>query len=279
MAMTKTAPILIIGGTGKTGRRVDARLRASGIATRPVSRSTPIAFDWERPEGWRAALAGVARAYVTFQPDLAVDGADAAIASLANMARDAGLERIVLLSGRGEPGAQRAEAALRESGVPWTIVRASWFNQNFSEGYLLDGVLAGEIALPAGPVPEPFVDADDIADVVVAALADARHAGRLYEVTGPRALTFADAVAEISAAAGRPVRYRQVAADDFAAGMRAYVPEDVVRLMLELFTVVLDGRNTSVMPGVEQALGRPARDFAAYARDVAASGAWAARAA
>ncbi len=86
-------------------------------------------------------------------------------------------------------------------------------------------------------------------------------------------------MSEIAAATGRPVRYRQVAADDFAAGMRPYVTEDVVQLMLELFTVVLDGRNIAVMRGVEEALGRPARDFAAYARDTAASGAWAARAA
>jgi len=150
--------ILIIGGGGKTGARVHTRLRARGIATRPVSRSTETPFDWERPEGWAAAFDGIARAYVTYQPDLAVEGAAEAIAKLAAIARGSGLERMVLLSGRGEPGAQRAEAELQASGVPWTIVRASWFNQNFSEGYLLDGVLAGKIALPAGPVPEPFIE-------------------------------------------------------------------------------------------------------------------------
>ena len=197
-------PILIIGGAGKTGARVDALLRARGVATRPVSRSTPTPFDWTRPETWPAALAGVSMAYVTYQPDLSVEGASDAIAEVSRLARENGLERVVLLSGRGEPGAQRAEAALQQSGVAWTIVRASWFNQNFSEGYLRDGVLAGEIALPAGAVPEPFVDADDIAEVVVAALTDRHHAGKLYEVTGPRALTFAQAVAEIARAAGRP---------------------------------------------------------------------------
>jgi len=202
--------ILIIGGGGKTGARVNARLRARGIATRPVSRSTETPFDWERPEGWAAAFDGIARAYVTYQPDLAVEGAAEAIAKLAAIARGSGLERMVLLSGRGEPGAQRAEAELQASGVPWTIVRASWFNQNFSEGYLLDGVLAGKIALPAGPVPEPFIDTDDIADVAVAALTDDRHKNKLYEVTGPRALTFADAAAEISQAVRRTIRYRNL---------------------------------------------------------------------
>ncbi|MBN3820334.1 NmrA family transcriptional regulator, partial [Paraburkholderia sp. Se-20369] len=159
----------------------------------------------------------------------------------------------------------------------WTIVRASWFNQNFSEGYLVDSVRAGEIALPAGAVPEPFVDADDIADVAVAALTDERHANRLYELTGPRALTFAEAAAEIARAAGRPVGYRQLAHDEFAFGMReAGVPEAIVTLLDELFNVVLDGRNSRVMHGVDEALDRPARDFADYARATAATGVWSA---
>ncbi|PCE30419.1 NmrA family NAD(P)-binding protein [Burkholderia ubonensis] len=272
-----TLPVLIVGGSGKTGARVDARLRKLGIATRPVSRSTGTAFDWARRGTWRAALDGVSRAYVTYQPDLAVDGAADAIAAFGRLARDSGVERVVLLSGRGEPGAQAAEAALQASGVPWTVVRASWFNQNFSEGYLVDSVRAGEIALPAGAVPEPFVDADDIADVAVAALTDARHANRLYELTGPRALTFAEAADEIARAAGRPVRYRRIAADEFAFGMReAGVPEDIVTLLDELFSVVLDGRNSRVMHGVDEALGRPARDFADYARTTAATGVWSA---
>lgn len=267
-------PILIIGGAGKTGVRVNALLRASGVATRPVSRSTAIPFDWTRPETWPAAFVGVSMAYVTFQPDLAVEGSAEAIAEVSRLARENGLERVVLLSGRGEPGAQQAEAALQQSGVPWTIVRASWFDQNFSEGYLLDGVLAGEVALPAGGVVEPFIDVDDIAEVAVAALTDRRHVGKLYEVTGPRALTFTQAVTEIASAAGQPIRYRQIAAEEFAAGMRPQVPEEMIELLLELFTVVLDGRNSGVMHGVEEALDRPARDFSDYARRTAATGVW-----
>ena len=153
-------------------------------------------------------------------------------------------------------------------------MRASWFGQNFSEGYLLDGVLADEIALPAGAVPEPFIDADDIAEVVVAALTDRCHAGKVYEVTGPRALTFAQAVAEIARAAGRPVRYWQIGSDEFADGMRPHVPEEHIALLLELFSVVLDGRNSDVAHGVEQALGRPARDFADYISRTVATGVW-----
>ena len=274
MTAAGKSPVLIVGGAGKTGGRVNKLLKDRGIATRLASRSTTPAFDWSRPEGWAAALEGASRAYVTYQPDLAADGASEAIAQFGRLARRSGLERIVLLSGRGEPGAQRAEAALQAAGVPWTVVRASWFNQNFSEGYLLDSVLAGEIALPAGAVPEPFVDADDIAEVAVAALTAERHANRLYEVTGPRALTFAEAIGEISAELRRPIRYTRITPEDFVASLRAYVPEDVAQLLRELFTVVLDGRNTPVAHGVEEALERPARDFSDYVRRTVATGTW-----
>ena len=269
-----SASVLVIGGAGKTGRRVSERLRARGIVTRDVSRSTTPAFDWTEPKTWAAALDGVSKAYVTYQPDLSVDGASEAIARLSGLARDKGIEHIVLLSGRGEQGAQRAEAALHASGVPWTIVRASWFAQNFSEGYLLDGLLAGELALPAGPVPEPFIDVDDIADVAVAALTDARHRNRLYEVTGSRALTFEQAVQEIAVAAGRPIRYTQVTPEAFEEAVRPYVPKDIIDLLLDLFTVVLDGRNVNVMNGVQEALGHPARDFSDFVRATAATGVW-----
>lgn len=143
--------VLVIGAGGKTGARVEARLKARGVATRAVSRSTGISSAWARPETWPAAFDGTARAHVTYPLDLAVEGSTAAIARLCRIAREAGLTQVVLISGRGEPQAQRAEAELQASGIPWTIVRASWFNQNFSEGYRVDGVLAGELALPAGP--------------------------------------------------------------------------------------------------------------------------------
>lgn len=272
--ISQPGPILIIGGSGKTGGRVNTLLKSLGFSTRPVSRNTTPAFDWTRPDGWANALDGVSAAYVTYQPDLAVEGATEAIAKLCRLARAKGLQRIVLLSGRGEPGAQRAEAVLQASGIEWTIVRASWFDQNFSEGYLIDGVLAGEVALPAGSVHEPFIDIDDIADVVTAALSEDGHANRLYEVTGPRLLTFADAVAEIAQVTGRPIRYRQITPDEFTAGMRGAAPDDVIDLLLELFTVVLDGRNSSVTYGVKEALGRPARDFSDYVRKTAATGVW-----
>lgn len=268
-------PILIIGGNGKTGRRVDAKLRTLGFATRPVSRSTDPSFDWTKPDGWAAVLDGVRAAYVSFQPDLAVPGGAEAIESFSALARDKGLEHVVLLSGRGEDGARRAEEALKASGVPWTVVRASWFNQNFSENFLLQGVLTGEIALPAGDVKEPFVDADDIADVAVAALTEIGHRNRVYEVTGPRAITFAEAVAEIANATGRPIRYTKVPVDRFVDGLKqADLPDDVVNLLEELFSTVLDGRNANLAHGVEEALARRPRDFSDYVRHTVEQGTW-----
>lgn len=273
--MTSTSPILIIGGNGKTGRLVTAGLAARGLATRPVSRSTAPAFDWTDRSTWDAALAGARAAYVTYQPDLAVPSSADDMAELCRRAKAAGVEHVVLLSGRGEPGAQRAEAELERSGLAFTIVRASWFMQNFSEGFMTDGIRAGELALPAGPVAEPFIDIRDIAEVAVAALTDPRHRGQIYEVTGPYALTFDQAMADIADAIGRPVAFREIAFAEFAAGLEAAgLPALYVNFFRELFTDVLDGRNVATANGVAAALGRKPRSFADFAREAAASGVW-----
>ncbi|NLR98831.1 NmrA family NAD(P)-binding protein [Rhizobium sp. P38BS-XIX] len=267
--------IAIIGGLGKTGGRVAERLRERGIAIRAASRSTTPRFDWQDRDTWHGALEGVSAAYVTFQPDLAVEWAAEAIAAFAEVAIKAGVEHIVLLSGRGEDGAVRSEEKLKATGIGYTVLRASWFNQNFSEGAFLDGLLQGKLALPAGDVPEPFVDVDDIADVAVACLTDPRHRNRTYELSGPRALTFRQAVSEIAKASGRTIGYETVPIDAFIAEMTAYgLPREATDLLHELFTQVLDGRNSPVMDGVNQILGRQPKDFSDYARQTAATGIW-----
>jgi len=266
---------LVLGGTGKTGRRVTERLLARGLPVRVGSRSGEPPFDWEDRSTWAPALRGASSAYVSFFPDLAVPGAPEAVAAFAELAVSSGTRRLVLLSGRGEQEAQRAEQALQESGAEWTVVRSSWFSQNFSESFFLEPVLAGEVALPADGVAEPFVDADDIADVAVAALTEDGHAGRVYELTGPRLLRFDEAVGEIARAAGRRIRYVPVPIEQWTAELeQAGVPADVVALLSYLFTEVLDGRNAHVADGVQRALGRAPRDFADYARDAAATGVW-----
>lgn len=271
----KNAPILIIGKNGKTGARVNQSLQSLGYETRAVSRSTTPSFDWEAPETWAPAIQGTRSAYVTYQPDLAVPRAEATIKAFMRVAAEVGLEHIVLLSGRGEEGAQRAEQALITSGIAWNIVRCSWFNQNFSENFMLEGILTGELVLPAVDAVEPFVDADDIADVAVATLTESRHRNKVYELTGPDALNFAQCIEEISEALGRPVKYTPVPVDAYINALKEQdVPEDYQWLLRELFTVVFDGRNSQVMTGVEEALGRPATDFKTYLQKTIASGVW-----
>jgi uncharacterized protein YbjT (DUF2867 family) len=267
--------ILVLGGNGKTGRRVIERLSARNADVRAASRSSARPFDWKNRETWSPALAGSDSVYITYQPDLAVPGAPDDIRALSELAVAAGVGRLVLLSGRGEEEAQRCEQIVQQSGLEWTIVRAGWFNQNFSENFLLEPILAGEVALPVGDVPEPFIDADDIADVVVAALTESGHAGQLYEVTGPRLLTFQEAITEIAAAAGRDIRFIQVTPEQYRSAMRtAGIPEDYIWLVDYLFTTVLDGRNAYLADGVQRALGRNPRDFSDYVRDTVHTGVW-----
>jgi uncharacterized protein YbjT (DUF2867 family) len=268
-------PILVLGGTGKTGRRIAERLEARGILVRVGSRSGTPPFDWEDRATWAPALDGVRAVYVSYYPDLAVPGAVEATRSFAELAMRKGVRRMALLSGRGEPEAERAERAVRDTGAELTILRSTWFMQNFSEDYMLDHVLSGEIRLPAGDVPTPFLDVDDLADIAVEALTDDRHIGQLYELTGPRSLTFADAADEIGEAAGREIRYTPVSLEQHAIELADHgVPPEFVEFLTYLFQEVVDGRNADTTDGVRRALGREARDFSDYARETAASGVW-----
>jgi uncharacterized protein YbjT (DUF2867 family) len=267
--------ILIVGANGKTGSRVNARLRAAGIATLGTSRSTTPAFDWTDASNWASLLEGVTGAYLTYHPDLSVPEAEGHIRTFCTIAREAGVEHVVLLSGRGEEGAARAEEVLRDSGLAWNVVQASWFAQNFSENFMLDGVLAGELVVPAGTSREPFIDIDDLADVAVAAFLEPGLQNRLFEVTGPRAMTFAECVEEISAAAGYPVQLVELPLADYIQALKDQdVPGYLVELLRELFTDLFDGRNAYTAEGVREALGRPSTDFSDYARKTAATGVW-----
>ena len=266
---------LVLGATGKTGRRVVQRLSEKGHAVRNGSRQSDPPFDWGDQSNWDAVLDGVTAAYISYAPDLAIPGATDAVRAFVERAVKNGVRRLVILSGRGEEEAQACELIIQRPDIEWTVVRCSWFSQNFSEGEFLDMVLAGEIALPAGEVGEPFVDVDDIADVAVVALTEDGHAGQIYELTGPRLLTFAEAVDEISQATGRAIQYIQIPQEAFLAGIaEAGLPEDIAWLLNYLFATVLDGRNASLGDGVQKALGREPRDFADFCRAAATSGVW-----
>lgn len=265
----------IIGATGKTGARVNDSLNAMGLATRPMSRHSDTVFDWGDRSGWTQALSGLHALYITYSPDLAVPAAKDDIAHLIEVAQSVDVKHLVLLSGRGEEGAQLAEKQLQNSGLEWNVVRASWFMQNFSESFMLDGVLQREVVLPNVSVKEPFIDVDDIVEIAVAALTRPELRNRVFDITGPELLSFADCVNAISDAINESVEYIPVSLDAYLGGMAEHgAPEDMLWLMNELFTEVLDGRNENTTNTIEDILGRSARSFAAYAKRVAHTGVW-----
>lgn len=266
---------LVIGANGKTGRRVAERLREKGVSVRSVSRSTEVPFDWANQSTWAAALDGIDSAYVSYQPDLALPGAVDAIRAFLLAAKKADVKHVVLLSGRGEEEAEIAEKVLQDSGLDWTVLRASWFMQNFSENYMRDELLSGSLTLPVGPTKEPFINVDDIADVAVAALTETGHRNKLYELTGPELFSFSDAVSEIARATDKDLSFNSVSYADYEAALREQaLPEDVITLLRYLFVELFDGRNASVAHGVEEALGRKPRRFADFARKAAIEGTW-----
>lgn len=267
-------PILVIGATGKTGSRISTILESKGYPVRRGSRKAAIPFDWENEDGWRKALEGVRSAYVSYFPDLAFPGAVEKVDAFCKLAKETGVEHIVLLSGRGEHHARLGEEVVRNSGMDFTLIRASWFAQNFSEGYLRDPVMHGAIAMPGGDVKEPIIDVDDIADVAVAALTEEGHTGELYEVTGPRLMTFAEMAEELTAAAGRPVRHVSITFDEFHDGLVQIGGEFIADVFTGIARETLDGRNTFLGDGVQRALGREPRDFTEFARNAVSNGAW-----
>ncbi|MGP3931985.1 NAD(P)H-binding protein [Nonomuraea sp. KM88] len=275
-------PILVTGATGKSGRRVVSQLRARGLPVRAAGRNGEHVFDWTDRGTWDAALEGVRSIYI-----VQLDGTKLVRPFVERAARH-GVRRIVLASGRGidMPGYAQdssgvleglldSETAVRESGLEWTISRPGWFAQNFSEGFFADAVRAGELRLPTGDGATAFVDAEDIAAVVVAALTEDRHAGQIYELSGPRAVTLGEAVATISEATGREVRYVPLSVQGYVAELvqQGWPPADA-----ESFADVIEplrtGKDEYVSNGVQRALGRPPRTFAEFARSTAAAGGW-----
>lgn len=268
--------ILVLGGTGKTGRRIAKKLTAQGHHVRIGSRGATPSFDWDQPAGWPAVLEGMEKVYITYQPDLAVPGAKEAIAALTRAAREKGVQQLVLLSGKGETEAEHCEQIVLSSGIESTILRASWFNQNFSESFFLEPILQGVVALPKADSKAPYVDADDLADAAVAVLTEEGHGGKIYELTGPRLLSFRDTTEEIAKATGRTLTFIPITLPEYVDGMRAQgLPEDLIWLMEYLFTHVLDNpANQVITNDVENLLGRKPKDFAEFAERTAATGIW-----
>ena len=268
--------ILVIGGTGKTGRRVVKKLNRLGHNVRIGTRNNTPAFDWDDPETYTQALKGMDKAYIVYYPDLAVPGSKEAITALTEAARKEGLDKVVLLSGKGEKEAEACEEIVANSGLNYTLVRASWFNQNFSEGAFLDFVLNGVVALPMPEAEIPFVDADDIAEVVTKVLLDGSYNGQTITVTGPRKMTFEEVVKTIAKEVGRDIQYVPISIEEFAEGMKEVgLPDSYIWLFSYLFEEVLGNpENQEVSHDVEKVLGRKATDFEAYVEKVTKTNIW-----
>ncbi|GHG89209.1 NmrA family NAD(P)-binding protein [Streptomyces lanatus] len=273
-ANSERMTVVVTGASGRTGSRVAQAARAAGLTVRAASRAQ--GFDWENPTTWAEALRGADAAYLMYPSDVGSPAAAEGVGALAREAVGLGVRRLVLLSARGEDQALPTEEALKSSGADWTIVRATWFSQNFSEGLLVEGLVQGELVFPAGEVREPFVDVRDIADVVAAVLTSGdRYVGRTLELTGPRLLSWREAVAEISAATGAEFTYTPVPTRAYGEALAGFgVPPEEVELLVEVFETLMDGRNAHVTDDVRQVLGRAPRDFTDFAREAAAAGAW-----
>ncbi|MCZ2811938.1 MULTISPECIES: NmrA family NAD(P)-binding protein [unclassified Modestobacter] len=271
--------VLVLGATGKAGRRITPRLRMRGLTVRAASRTSPTPFDWSNPGGWDAALRGADAVYVV---PPAVPGP---VHQLVARAIATGVQRLVLQSGHGADvwgdtafgrDMLSAEDAVRASNLEWTVLRAANFNQNFDEELWHAPLVQGELALPAGSVPEPFIDLEDVADVATAVLMEpGRHDGRIYELTGPRALTFAEAVEVVSVASGLPMTYRQISPQEYTDALtQGGLPLEVAHHVSEMFVMMARGVIAQTTEDVSAVLGRSPRSFEEYAVRAAASGAW-----
>ena len=273
--ISRVGPVLVVGASGKTGSRVLRELRKRGVGTRAVSRTTPIPFDWGDAATWREALEGMSAAYVTYSPDLAVPQAVPDLGHFATLAKAAGLERVVLLSGRNEPGAQAAEGELRSVMPQAIVLRSSWFNQNFSEGHFVPYVANGLLELPVEDVREPFIDADDLAEAAANCLLHSGLEGEAYDLTGPELLSFREAAETIRSVSGQSLEFRSISLAAFESGLKSVgLDEETVALMRMLFTEVLDGRNESITDDLMKLLGRESGSFRDFVAREVRLGTW-----
>lgn len=268
--------ILVLGGTGKTGKRIVSRLQKLGHNVRVGSRSETPPFDWNDTTTWAKAIDGMERIYISYQPDLAVPGAKEAITTLTTIAKSKGVKKLVLLSGKGEVEAERCEQIVLNSAIDSTIIRASWFNQNFSESFFLEPIQHGVVALPMHHLKAPYVDANDLADVAVKVLLENGHNGMIYELTGPRLLDFEEIVNTIAKATGRELKFIPISLQEYVEGLKKqHIPADVIWLMEYLFTEVLDNpENQMVTDDIEKLLGRRPIDFSEFVVETKKTGIW-----
>jgi uncharacterized protein YbjT (DUF2867 family) len=268
---------LILGGTGKVGRRLAPSLTRAGHVARAASRHGSTRFDWRDAATWPRALAGTDGLFIV-GPGSAADWSPR-LASLLSMARSSGATHAVLLSARGSellPGGAvaTAERALQEGPLPWTILRPAHFAQNFTEAMFAP--VGGLITAPVGTGAAPFIDVSDIADVAAAVLTSYAWDGATLDLSGPEAVTFAEAATILAAESGTPVRFADESDASHVARLRASgTPEGYTQWRMALLGGIRRGADAYLSDGVQAVLGRPPTGFREWARREAPTAAWA----
>ena len=256
---------LLLGGSGKVGRRLAQLLAAQ--PTRPVSRRTDPAFDWNDESTWPAALDGATSIFIV-GPGSATDWSPR-LTRLLQLAHRAGVQHAVLLSARGveflpDGAVGRAERALQDGPVPWTILRPTHFAQNFTEAMFVP--VDGRIVAPVGTGAEPFIDVNDLAAVAAEVMTKREYDGRILALSGPEALTFDDAAAELERVTGAKTRFEDESDDDHVRRLRAAgTPEMYIEWRMAMLNGIRSGADAYVSTGVEEVLRRPATSFTGWA--------------
>ncbi|MFF9063474.1 SDR family oxidoreductase [Streptomyces sp. NPDC014882] len=268
-----TTPILVLGATGSAGRRVAAHLRTLGVPVRPASRHGATRFDWHDRDTWEPALRGAGRMFLMAPDGIPVDP------DFTGLAADLGVGRIVLLSSRaietmGDQRLIEAEDTVKKCGAAWTVLRVDWFDQNFDEGPFRGAVLAGELAVPVGDRRQGFVDLDDVGAVAARVLTEDGHTDRTYELTGPQALSFAEACTVIEDVTGRPMTFHGGKDAYRAAQAAAGRPEESVERELASYAALRALGDTEPLDTVPRLTGHRARTFREYVTDAAAGPDW-----
>ncbi|HVE84256.1 MAG TPA: SDR family oxidoreductase [Myxococcales bacterium] len=225
-------------------------------------------LDYEDPATFAPALEGVAALYLASP---ATSQADPELA-LIDAAQAGGVQRVVKLSAMGVESApdevplRAVEKRLQGSGLQWTLLRPTWFMQNFVTLHA-PSIQGGTLLEPAGESRLAFIDARDIAAVAVQALTSDGHHGQAYALTGPELLGRQDVAERIGRVLGKDIRYRSCSDQEFHQLMRPYLPESYIQLLLALYADLRSGGDGPVTQDVRKVLGRPPIPFDQFARD------------
>lgn len=271
---------LVVGASGQVGSGVVRFLREAGYPVRTTTSKAPqgpdqVQVDLLKGEGLDAAFKGIHGAY--FMSPAGHPDQYQVLAPLIRKAKEAGLEKVVLMTAQGVEANEaapfrRAEVDLEKSGLGYNIIRPSWFMQNFHTYWIHDIKTHGAIRLPAGQGKNAFIDSRDIAETAAALLLNDRFANQAFTLTGPKSLDHAEIASILSAATGKTIGYEDIPPADFRAGLLAGgLTESYADLLVLLIGFLKQGYVANTSDAVPTILGRPARSFEAYAKDYKAN--------